>query len=91
MENYSSLKGNVEKYIYPDGTEVSYDIIKKEKEFNQENNDNKDNIKDKPPLCQECGNHLAKLNLDNNEYGYCPKCGQKTLKQKEIHVTAYIE
>lgn len=43
------------------------------------------------PLCQVCGNHLLRVEIDNDEYANCPKCGHKSLKQKEIHVSAYID
>ena len=79
LECYSSLRDNTEKYTYPDGTEVSYDIVKK------------DSTKETPPLCKKCGNHLLKLDIDNDRYACCPKCGNKTLKQYEIHVLASID
>ena len=93
LECYSSLKDNIEKYIYPDGKEVSYNINKTEQELNIEETISKltNHKKDMPPFCQTCGSHLYKLNIDNDETGYCPKCGQKTLRQKEIHVSAYID
>ena len=83
LECYSSLKENIEKYIYPDGTEVSYDIIKNGEEFDTQNS--------KPPLCRECGNHMFRIDINNDECTYCPKCGHKSLKQKEIHVSAYVD
>ena len=93
LECYSSLKDNVEKYIYPDGTEISHEIKKKNEETGQENTTNKptNDIKEMPPFCQKCGNHLFRLDIDSNVYACCPKCGQKSLKQKEIHITAYID
>ena len=93
LECYSSLKENAEKYFYPDGTEVSYDIAKTEDELNLENVIYKltGRQKDVPPLCLKCGNHLFKLNIDNGDYAYCPKCGQKFLKQEEIHVLTYVD
>jgi len=87
LECYSSLKENIERYIFPDGTETSYDLEKKCIDFNPA----KEGAKDLPPFCQECGSHLFKLNIDTNEYAECPKCGHKSLKQKEIHVSAYID
>ena len=93
LEKYSSLRENTEKYIYPDGTEMSYDIKKTEKGLDIEDvmNQQTEDKNDLPPLCQICGKHLFKIDIDNNEYGYCPKCGHKSLKQKEIHVSAYID
>ena len=93
LECYSSLRENIEKYTYPDGTEVSYNIIKKQEELDSENAENSQaNVqKDNRPLCQKCGDYLVKFEIGNNENGICPKCGHKSLKQKEIHVTAYID
>ena len=83
LEYYSSLKENKEKYIYPDGTEVSYEIIKKDSETNDQKNEF--------PLCKECGNHLFRIDIGEGDYANCPKCGHKSLKQKAIHVNAYID
>lgn len=93
LEYYLSLKNNTGKYFYPDGTEVSYEITKTEHELKLEKAMYllTGNRKELPPLCQECGNRLFQLDFDNNEYAYCPKCGQKQLKQEEIHVMAYVD
>ena len=60
LEYHSSLKDNVDKYFYPDGTEASYDIAKDEEELNIENAINKltGSRKEIPPFCQTCGSHL---------------------------------
>ena len=70
LEYYLSLRENKEKYIYPDGTEVSYSIQKTEVELNLEQarcelNNYKNEV---PPLCKDCGNHLLKLDLDIEEF-----------------------
>lgn len=93
LECYSSLRENTERYTYPDGAEVTYDITKKDEEFNPENTAYKltDSLKNVPPLCKECGNHLFRLDIDNNGYACCPKCGRKSFKQKNVHVAAYID
>ena len=93
LECYSSLRENVEKYIYPDGTEVSYNIEKTEEELNIEAAICKltNRKKDLPPYCRECGQHLFKFDINSAEASYCPKCGEKTLKQKDINVVACID
>ena len=93
LEYHLSLKENKEKYFYPDGSEASYDIEKKEEDLILENAIYKlnGNLKEVPPLCQKCGNHLFKLDIDSSGYAYCPKCGDKSLKQEEIHVVAYVD
>ena len=83
LECYSSLKENIEKYIYPDGTEVSYDIVNKDGRTNAR--------KDITPLCQNCGKHLFRIDISNDECTCCPQCGHKSLKQEEIHVSALID
>lgn len=93
LECYSSLKENVEKYIYPDGTEVAYDIKKTELELNIEDAicQLTNRKKELPPLCRECGDHLFRLDVDSKEYIYCPKCGHKSLTQKGINVSVCID
>lgn len=94
LECYSSLKENKEKYFYPDGTEEVCDIVeKREEEPNLENALNNITVtqKELPPLCQKCAKHMFKLDIDSGEYVYCPKCGHKSLKQKEIHVVVCVD
>ena len=94
LEYYLSLKTNTEKYFYPDGKEVSYEIKRNEdEELNPEDEIEKtvDELKERPPFCQECGKHLFKFDIDNNEAVYCPQCGHKSLEQKEIHVVICID
>ncbi len=88
LENYSSLRDNTNKYFYPDGTELSYDIVKK---TDSDNAAEKDSPKEIPPFCQDCGNHLFKYDINNDEYTYCPNCKQKSLRQQDIHVIACVD
>ena len=93
LEYHFSLKENTEKYFYPDGTEVTHSIEKTEEELNLEEAIYKltGNSKNIPPICQVCGNHLFKLDIDNGESSFCPKCRHKSLKLEDIHVSAYVD
>lgn len=93
MECYSSLRENVEKYIYPDGTEVSYDIVKYNNEHNivQTIYDQSDEPVNTLPVCQQCGKHMSKFMVERGEYANCPDCGHKSLTQVEIHVIGYVD
>ena len=93
LECYSSLRENAEKYFFPDGTEVSYNIEKQEEEISQEKAEYEitGTKKELPPFCPECGSHLFKFDIDNNKNICCPECGNESMKQAELHVVTYVD